>query len=287
MFIFDFLVGSVLDQVLDWLYGCIVSFFCDLFTLMNGMGTELFELDYVKALILFFAKLGWALYVIGIVVAAFETAVLYQIGRANVYDVAINVIKGFFAVNLFHVLPVALYEAAVRWQTMLGRGISSLSGVSEIGTSALGLMTEFTGMNPMGTGPLIGLFFVIAIGYSVIKVFFSNIKRGGILVIQIAVGSLYMFSVPRGYLDGFKQWVRQVIGICLTTFLQSLVLVIGLRIFLNHPVLGAGLMLSSTEVPRICGQFGLDTSARANVMGGVYAAQTAIQVGKTLAKAVA
>ena len=34
---------------------------------------------------------------------------------------------------------------------------------------------------------------------SVVKVFFANLKRGGILLIQIAVGSLYMFSVPRGY----------------------------------------------------------------------------------------
>ena len=78
-----------------------------------------------------------------------------------------------------------------------------------------------------------------------------------------------------------------MIGICLTAFLQSLVLVIGLRIFLDHPVLGAGLMLSSTEVPRICGQFGLDTSTKANVVGGVYAAQAAITVVKTVASAAA
>lgn len=29
-----------------------------------------------------------------------------------------------------------------------------------------------------------------------------NLKRGGILLIQISVGSLYMFSVSRGYIDG-------------------------------------------------------------------------------------
>lgn len=50
----------------------------------------------------------------------------------------------------------------------------------------------------------------------VIKVFFANLKRGGILLIQIAAGSLYMFSVPRGYIDGFVQWIKQVIGPCLT-----------------------------------------------------------------------
>lgn len=287
MFIFDFIAGTILDQVLDWLYGCVVSFFSDLFALMNGMGTELFTLRYVQALILFFAKLGWALYIVGIVVCVFETAMEYQNGRGNVRETALNVLKGFFAVNLFHVLPVALYTSAVKWQAMLGKGISGLSGVTEIGTSAMELLNDFTAASPTGSSQLLGLFFVIAIGYSVIKVFFANIKRGGILIVQIAVGSLYMFSIPRGYVDGFKQWTKQVIGICLTAFLQSLVLVIGLRIFLDHPVLGTGLMLSSTEVPRICGQFGLDTSTRANITGGVYAAQAAINVAKTIAKAAA
>ena len=49
---------------------------------------------------------------------------------------------------------------------------------------------------------------MIAFAYCVIKMFFANIKRGGILLIQIAVGSLYMFSVPRGYADGFNQWMQ-------------------------------------------------------------------------------
>ena len=52
-----------------------------------------------------------------------------------------------------------------------------------------------------------------------IKIFFQNIKRGGILLVQMAVGSLYMFSVPRGYTDGFNQWCKQVAAICLTAFM--------------------------------------------------------------------
>lgn len=47
------------------------------------------------------------------------------------------------------------------------------------------------------------LFFLLSFSYCAIKVFFANIKRGGILLIQIAVGSLYMFSVPRGYIWTF------------------------------------------------------------------------------------
>ena len=58
-------------------------------------------------------------------------------------------------------------------------------------------------------------------------------------------------------------------------------------VFLDHPLLGLGLMLSSTEVPRIAGQFGLDTSTKANLMSSVYAAQTAINMTRTVVKAVA
>ena len=36
------------------------------------------------------------------------------------------------------------------------------------------------------------LLIVFMMGYAVVKVFFSNLKRGGILLIQISVGSLYM-----------------------------------------------------------------------------------------------
>jgi hypothetical protein len=50
---------------------------------------------------------------------------------------------------------------------------------------------------------LFGTLSMIAFAYAVVKIFFANIKRGGILLIQIAVESLYPFSVPRSYSDGF------------------------------------------------------------------------------------
>ena len=103
----------------------------------------------------------------------------------------------------------------------------------------------------IGTNPIMILFCMILMAYAVIKVFFANLKRGGILLIQIAVGSLYMFSIPRGFTDGFTQWMKQVIGLCLTAFLQATILVAGLMVFSEHPLLGLGLMLSAGEVPRI------------------------------------
>ena len=52
--------------------------------------------------------------------------------------------------------------------------------------------------------------------------------------------------------------------------------------FRDHALLELGLMLSATEVPRIAGAFGLDTSTRANIMSAVYTAQTAVNTTKTI-----
>ena len=138
----------------------------------------------------------------------------------------------------------------------------------------------------LGTNPIMLLFAMILMAYAVIKVFFSNLKRGGILLIQIAVGSLYMFSIPRGYTDGFTQWCKQVIGLCLTAFLQATILVAGLMVFSDKALLGLGLMLAAGEVPRTAGAFGLDTTTRANIMSAVYTAQAAVNTTRTIVQAV-
>ena len=285
MFIFDFVAETVLDQIVDWIYGKIIGFLNDFFTMMNNMGVELFDLPWVQAITTFFSYLGWALFVVGIVVGAFECAIEYQGGRGSVKDTALNYVKGFMAVSLFTTLPVNLYSLCVSLQSSFGSAISGITNTKSIGLKAQALLMSAA---MPGTGnPIMQIFCVIMMGYAVIKVFFANLKRGGILVIQIAVGSLYMFSVPRGYIDGFTQWCKQVVGICITAFLQSTILTAGLMVFKDHPLLGLGVMLSSAEVPRIAGQFGLDTSTKTNIMSSVYAAQTAINMTRTVVKGVA
>ncbi len=75
---------------------------------MNNMGAELFELPWMQAIVLFFSYFGWALFVTGLVVAVFDVAVEWQSGRADIKGTALNILKGFFAVNLFTVIAVRL-----------------------------------------------------------------------------------------------------------------------------------------------------------------------------------
>ena len=287
----------MLDQLVDWIYGQIVGFLGNFFALMGNMGVELFELDWVNAIVLFFSRLGWALFAVSVVVCAFECGIEYSAGRGNLQQCALNVIKGFLAVSLFTVVPVRLFALSVSLQgtfsaglTGYGRSIGEVgqdivTELSEIQTLSDAVNSTHFGLDVI-TSPIMILFCVILMAYAVLKVFFANLKRGGILLIQIAVGSLYMFSIPRGYLDGFVGWMKQVIGLCLTAFLQSTILIAGLTIFKDHALMGVGLMLSAGEVPRIAGNFGVDTTTKANVMSAVYTAQAAVNTTRTIAAAI-
>ena len=294
MFIWDFVASTVMDDLIDWFYGQLVGFLGNFFAQMGNMGVELFDLEWVQAVILFFSKLAWALFAVSLVVRAFECGIEYASGRANLQQTALDMIKGFFAVSLFTTVPVRLYALSVSLQGTLSVGLTGsdttigevgqqiITDLSELDSVAHMIDNSYFGLGVI-TSPLMILFCVILMAYAVIKVFFANLKRGGILLIQIAVGSLYMFSIPRGYIDGFVQWMKQVIGLCLTAFLQSTILVAGLMVFKDHALLGLGLMLSAGEVPRIAGTFGLDTTTRANIMSAVYTAQAAINTTRTIA----
>ena len=298
MFIWDFVLGDIMDQVIDWVYAQLVGFFGNFFSHMGNMGVELFEMSWVQSIVLFFSYLAWALYAVGLVVAVFECGIEYQTGRASVKDTALGAIKGFMAVGCFTLVPVELYKLAVDLQAGLTNGLTGYGSIDALATGITDALSAgnvgsidasgvFGGLTSVITSPIMALFLIIMMGYAIVKCFFSNLKRGGILLIQIAVGSLYMFSIPRGYTDGFIQWCKQIIGLCLTTFLQATILTAGLLVLKDHALLGLGLMLSAGEVPRICGAFGLDTSTRANIMSAVYAAQTAINTTRTVIQTVA
>ena len=281
----------------DWYVYQVVGFLGNFFAEMGNMGVELFEMSWVQSIVLFFSYLAWALYGTGLVVACFECGIEYSSGRGNIRETALNAIKGFMAVSLFTVVPVRLYELSVTLQGQLTAGITDYG--ASIGDVASDIMQEFSAvesLTDLTSGPFLGfgsitsgimiLFCIILMAYAIIKVFFANLKRGGILLIQIAVGSLYMFSVPRGYTDGFIQWCKQIIGLCLTAFLQATILIAGLMVFKDHALLGLGLMLSAGEIPRIAGAFGLDTTTRANIMSAVYTAQAAVNTTRTIVQAV-
>ena len=260
----DAISDAIWDIMFEWIFNKVYGLIAELFTFINETATDIFALSWVQVFVGLFGSFAWMLFVCGLIVAVFDTAVAYESGQANIKNTCINVLKGFMAASLVTVVPQRLYSFCVNMQgtfatELLGNFISGTSDTM----ADTGLAVIFALASDIS---LFSLFFMILFGYCTMKVVFANIKRGGIMLCQIAVGSLYMFGVPRGYTDGFYSWCKQVIATCLTTFLQTTILYIGLLTYTQHPLLAVGICLSANEVPRIAQMYGLDTSVSVNTM---------------------
>lgn len=279
---------AIWNTMIQWFYETIYGAVADFFSMMGGMGAEIFDLDWVSATIKLFTLFGWTLYIAGLVVAVFDVAIEYQSGRANIKATSINILKGFFACSLVGVLPVELYKFCISLQNTFSHDLAALFGAGQTVDLSAASLAALTAKFLTGAGAvqatLLTLLCLIAFAYCVIMIFFQNIKRGGILLVQISVGSLYMFSVPRGYTDGFNQWMKQVAALCLTAFMQTTLLYLGLLTFQTDLLMGLGIMLAANEVPRIAQQFGLDSSVKINMMSVVHASTTAVNLSRVLTK---
>lgn len=282
----DQISNSIWSTMLHWFYETVYNAVADFFTQMGNMGAEIFDLKWVQATVWLFTLFGWALFAAGVVVAVFDLAIEYQNGRANVKTTVLNILKGFFACSLIGIVPVELYKFCISLQNTFAEDLSRLFAdgkTYDLAGQSMAILEKQFSLQDQAMGSLFNLLILIAFAYCIIKVFFQNIKRGGILLVQMTVGSLYMFSVPRGYGDGFVQWMKQVAAICLTAFMQTTLLFLGLMTFPESMLLGLGIMLAANEVPRIAQQFGLDSSVRVNMMSVAHATTTAINLTRTIA----
>ena len=283
----EMVTDSIWGKFMTWLYTLVYDAAADFFSMMTEIGANLFDLLWVKSALEFFSLFGWGLFVAGLVVAIFDIAIEYQsMGRLNIKKQIMPFIYGLFAVNLFTTVPVELFRFCVTLQNTFVKDLAQdvIKMNLSLQEAAENVLILFKPMSMPSASPLLSLMMLICTAYCVVKCFFSNIKRGGILLTQIAVGSLHMFSLPRGYSEGFTGWCKQVIAICFTTFMQTTLMLLGLMTMESHPLLGLGVMLSANEVPRIAQQYGLDTSIRVNAMSAVHTTTSVINIGRAIAK---
>ena len=183
--------NAIWDAMLKWFYEIIYGAIADFFEMMGNMGADVFDLEWVKATVKLFTLFGWGLFVAGTVVAVFDVAIEYQCGRANVKTTALNIIKGFFACSLIGVVPIELYKFCISLQNTFSHDLARIFA----GTQSLDLAGQSTSVlqgsfmvAATAEYKLFNLLAMIAFAYCIIKIFFQNIKRGGILLVQMSVG---------------------------------------------------------------------------------------------------
>lgn len=261
--------GSIWSVFFNWIYNLVYQAASDFFALMEEMGAALFDLPWVSACLTFFRYFGWAMFAVGLAVAVFDTAIEYQSSHyINIKQQIMPMLYGLLAVNLFTEVPVRLYTFCINAQKIFTNELGGSASISQAASDALS--------STAGNETLLFLLFIIALAYCVIKVFLSNIKRGGILLTQIAVGSLYMVTLPKGNTEGFISWMKQVIALCVTSFMQMTLLYLGLITWHTNILLGLGVMLAANEVPRVAQRFGMDTGFQGAINSVVANTSTAV-----------
>jgi len=158
VFIFDFVASTIMDNLVDWFYSQVIGFLGNFFAEMGNMGVELFDLDWVQAIVLFFSQLGWALFGVSLVVSGFEFGIEYSTGRGNLQQTVLNTLKGFLAVSLFTTVPVRLYSLSVSLQGQFALGLTGAgTSIGTVGERIIEELTSVESLADMADAPSFGL----------------------------------------------------------------------------------------------------------------------------------
>lgn len=257
----------------------------ELIDMNNNFTTSLFDNNIVNSFLWFVSTLAGLLFVMGIGFAVFEMGVNSHEGKgSSVQDLFLNIVKGLMATACLTSLPVLLLKFTNHICNMICEAFTLNATIEFIYNSSQGGTANFF------SGWLMPFFYIIVF-ICVFKVFLGNLKRAGILITLMFLGSIHIFSIPRGYVDAFFSWCKQVIGLCITSFMTNILITLGAVVYSTNQgadagdlILSAGVMLSASEVPRIAQQFGLDTSMRTNVSQAIFATSGITSIVRSFAR---
>ena len=71
----DKLIDGILNRIIQWIFTVIYDGIAEFFTMISGRGVEILTLDWVNAVVKLFSLFGWTLFVVGLVVSAFDLAI--------------------------------------------------------------------------------------------------------------------------------------------------------------------------------------------------------------------
>lgn len=284
------LFSSVYGAIILFIQG-MLSVCYKLIGLITSNFDELIRNNAVQSYFTFLEVFASILFVAGIAFAIAEWAIsTNESGSGNVYSTFKYILLGLFATLGFTTIPILLMQFTAWCTEML-----VLSGF------ATGLEGEFhenlsnnmlDGNTDIGGAMLWSVFAIVFI-FTLIKIFLSNMKRGGVLLVQLIACPFHIFNIPRGHVDAFFSWCKQVLALYITTFAQNFLLALGLMILGSssgvttaNMCLCIGVLLASAEAPQILQQFGLDSSIKTSPTQAIYAASGVANIVGTVSKMV-
>lgn len=310
--------SSSLEEIYHYIYYQVVSLATTMLDDVNGLTVDLFSNPVISAILNFFGMLAWGLGLLGAGIAVMDFCVSYRTGGGGSFlGTGMNMLRLLVALLTFTTIPVLVFQFSMDiYGYVRAAAVGSMSGTSvsitDLAKGAIDSMfksvygvlptsqitggiwsflkqlqdgfqgTDITDAAFSTNADWWSLIQLVMLVWAIFKIFFGNLKRGGILLVQVCVGSLHMLSLARGYTDGFNAWCKQVTATCFTAFVQNLLYLLALIMIQDAEAtslyFGLGLMLVAAEVPRIAQMFGLDTSTRGNIGSVVHSASSFMMI---------
>ena len=312
--------SSSLEEVYHYVYYQLTSVALTMLDDVNGLSINFFSNEFIQAIVNFFTLFAWGLGLTGAAIAIMDFAVSYQTGGGGSFTgTGMNMLRLLVALLTFSSIPILLFQTSMDiYGTVRSVVVGSMDGATVSITDLVKGAVQSMFKSVYGTLPPVkiangiweflkkltdgfqatdpadaalssnadwwALIQLIILVWAIFKIFFSNLKRGGILLVQICVGSMHMLALARGYTDGFGSWCKQVAALCFTAFVQNLLYLLAIIMMQDAAssslYFSLGLLLVAAEVPRIAQMFGLDTSARFSLGNAAHNVSSVVSLVK-------
>ena len=270
----------------------------------SNLFIDIFNNTTVRAFLIFLSSWGSVMFIVGVGLSLAECASSYKEGQGiDFQGIFKNIFLGLFASFGFVTIPILLYRFTMEaTKILVGDSIDAsikknlYEGFDEVVFADLDGKIDFTPesvkteLQTAIIGPIIISILAIVMACFIIKILLGNLKRSGILIILLTVCPIHLLSIPRGYTDSFYSWCKQVVGQCLTFFIQNFMLTLSMLFFANssgitivNMILSISILLAASEAPRILQQFGLESSVRTNATQAIFAASGVTNIVRTFA----
>lgn len=261
------MISYFLSQIILWIVETLFgSLFSWLLNEVSAGATDLFSLEVVKLLIKGAKNVGAMLWGVGVVYAVFDMAIQYSRGRGGPQDLALNFVRSYAAVLLFTVLPVPFYQAMLTYGGKIGGALAS-------GGASLDFTLDFEAVYESMVGAafdvVVELLLLIILFVLTLLNAFALLKRSFFAFCLTIFGCVHMFSVPRGYGDGFLDWCKQLIGLGFGAFLHMVML--GMSSYLlceGHYIMGWAGMLVGPAIDPLLQRYGGGSFQQSSGVGG-------------------
>ena len=227
--------SSSLEEVYHYVYYQLTSVALTMLDDVNGLSINFFSNEFIQAIVNFFTLFAWGLGLTGAAIAIMDFAVSYQTGGGGSFTgTGMNMLRLLVALLTFSSIPILLFQTSMDiYGTVRSVVVGSMDGATVSITDLVKGAVQSMFKSVYGTLPPVkiangiweflkkltdgfqatdpadaalssnadwwALIQLIILVWAIFKIFFSNLKRGGILLVQICRINAHACACTRIY----------------------------------------------------------------------------------------